>query len=690
MAAPGRLNSSTLPKGVEQPKQTVGTRTKEAPKARSKTKPKASAPNQMVGSPTASAPKVGTPKGTLGTKPVEKSATPKSSAAFRETIARAKAAHRADSGGGSRHMSQPSMLQDNFRNRQFGSADASVDVEKRIAVARVKGRLNLAALGLKKLPPEVLHMYRSTAMDINDGSWAESVDLTYLSVADNSLEDDLFPEEGASTDEESEGYVFDSLEVLDLRGNQLHTLPSALRRLQRLTNLNLSRNQLDSLEPSLSILRNLKYMDLSKNNISAIPSQIAELVNLHSLVLSENKLTALPKEVFTLPHLRELNVAKNRITGVLIPSDCAGMTSFRELDASYNALTSLSDSLAPELPNLQALDISENRLKALPDLTGLTSLVTLAVDGNQCTDLPAGLTKLASLQNANFSRNDLRQIDNQIGFMDNLSVFSIANNPVRERKLLSMNTEDLKRALRARCMPNDATEEGSLQGDNSIAEIGRRVDHQVELVRPGGVLDMSSSNLATIEHSMMQNVAEAATVKSAVFRNNRLSMIPQAVQSIGDTLTILDLSNNRMTSDTYLPYNVELPKLKTLSLAANAISTLSALLSMLLAPALSDLNVSRNRLTRLPVMRASFPALSSIEAADNKISELAFESVQGLKCLDVSANEIDYLEPNIGLLAQQGLQSFLVGANTFRVPRRDVVEKGTEAILTWLRGRIPE
>ena len=64
--------------------------------------------------------------------------------------------------------------------------------------------------------------------------------------------------------------------------------------------------------------------------------------------------------------------------------------------------------------------------------------------------------------------------------------------------------------------------------------------------------------------------------------------------------------------------------------------------------------------------------------------------MKGLHVLDVTGNELGHLEPKLGLLGAEGLRTFLVGGNTFRVPRRDVVEKGTGAVLTYLRGRIPQ
>ena len=56
--------------------------------------------------------------------------------------------------------------------------------------------------------------------------------------------------------------------------------------------------------------------------------------------------------------------------------------------------------------------------------------------------------------------------------------------------------------------------------------------------------------------------------------------------------------------------------------------------------------------------------------------------MKGLQALDVSGNAITHLQPKLGLLGSHGLRTLLVGANKFSVPRRDVIDKGTEAVLT--------
>ena len=119
-------------------------------------------------------------------------------------------------------------------------------LQARYATARTSGRLNIAAMGLKEIPVEVLQMYNLEAIGATGGAWAECVDLTRFVAADNELEmitDTIFPDVDPQemVDEDSEGNIFAGLETLDLHGNILVTLPMGLRQLRLLTSLNLVR-----------------------------------------------------------------------------------------------------------------------------------------------------------------------------------------------------------------------------------------------------------------------------------------------------------------------------------------------------------------------------------------------------------------------------------------------------------------
>lgn len=59
-----------------------------------------------------------------------------------------------------------------------------------------------------------------------------------------------------------------------------------------------------------------------------------------------------------------------------------------------------------------------------------------------------------------------------------------------------------------------------------------------------------------------------------------------------------------------------------------------------------------------------------------------------LQELDLSNNQLSNLPPQMGLMAPT-LRVLLLEGNCIRVIRRPVLEKGTAAVLEWLKDRIP-
>lgn len=589
-------------------------------------------------------------------------------------------------------------------------------------MARTDGRLNIAALGLTEFPSEVMDMYDLNTMDASGGSWYESVDVTRLIAADNeiqSLSQDIFPDKSAkdlqSEEDEGQGTLFRALETLDLHGNVLGSLPIGLRQLVHLTNLNLSKNKLTSdcfdtitqikglrelrlaenylkgpLPQGICEMKNLQVLDVHNNSISDLPDGLQDLIHLRVLNVAGNQLRSVPIESLNLLPLIELDLSRNRIGGVLFSTGMGTFRSLQTLDVSGNALASMSEDANLIMPELRSLIISENRLQALPNISTWTSLTNLAAANNALISFPDGLVSLPNLKNVDFTGNNIKKLDDNIAMMDSLSMLNIANNPLRERRFLTMNTEDLKRELRNRLLPPEpaeASQDPHIEQDIISSEV--TTHREFWPVKPGGVLDRSSTSLSTLDESDLEPLL-SISVRSLVLNHNNISSIPCSISLFGATLTTLDLSHNRMAGSSYLPTQLSLPALRDLNLASNTITSLEPINANLEAPRLEILNVSYNRLTTLPPLRDHFPALATIQASDNQISELPFESVSGLQVCNVARNDIGHLDPQLGLLdGAGGLRTLVVEGNRFRVPRREVVEGGTEKLLTWLRGRIP-
>lgn len=193
------------------------------------------------------------------TSPDQAASQRKSSSALRDQIAKAKAAKRAAAAKTQSSISPNNEdevpviptatfdfgLSDDPFNQNANQDTAKGLLRKRIDAARTDGRLNIAAMGFKEMPEEVMNMYNLESIENQGASWAESVDLTRFIAADNEFEvltDDVFPDidpRETMDDEDARGNQFGGLETLDLHGNILVELPLGLRRLELLTTLNL-------------------------------------------------------------------------------------------------------------------------------------------------------------------------------------------------------------------------------------------------------------------------------------------------------------------------------------------------------------------------------------------------------------------------------------------------------------------
>ncbi|KAF2445254.1 L domain-like protein [Karstenula rhodostoma CBS 690.94] len=651
------------------------------------------------------------------------SSKPSSSQSLRDQIAKAKAAKRAN-------VTSPPRPRTNTPPRdaiipdpvEIASFDFGLDdpfnqrpkgaslLRKRVDAARADGRLNLAAMDLSEIPEEVLNMYEYNP-EVNT-AWGEVVDLTSMIVADNNLQllpDSMFPDVDyeAAMDMEDVVPQFGGILNLDLHGNAFRELPLGLGRLPQLSKLNLSRNKLttDSLTVVFQIAT-LRELKLAENELTgALPAQIENLTSLETLDLQANRLSSLPPEIRALTHLKVLNIADNKFTS--LPSDVFTSMPVIDLNASKNSfsgtffevetvpnlqtltlannlLTSLCGSDTVLLPSMKHLDLSMNRLSNLPNMADWTSLVTLLAGENSLSTFPEGFCSLKQLRNADFTANNINKMDEQIAFMECLENLTLAANPLRERKYMTMNAEDIKHDLMSKLDPG-IVPEGDLLQDLANGEELETENNGWKLT-PSGALDLSSQNMTEVDGDALASFAESHNVKQLHLQQNSLTILPMAIAQLS-FLTVLDLSKNNMVDP--LSESLELPKLRELRLASNKLKSFHAITSMLSAPSLHHLDVSNNKIAgSLPNVRESYPGLLTLLASDNGIDEVSAESLEGLKIVSLGNNEIARLDPYIGLLAGT-LTSLEVEGNKFRVPGYAVLKKGTDAVLAWLKDKVP-
>ncbi len=148
----------------------------------------------------------------------------------------------------------------------------------------------------------------------------------------------------------------DSLEVLNLTGNQLHSLPHDLPRLHRLRIIFCSDNAFTELPEVLGDCAALQVVGFKANRITHVPAAALPAA-LRWLILTDNAIAQLPAALGQRAALQKLMLAGNR-------------------------LNSVPDSLA-DASRLEMMRLSANRLTHVPAwLTALPRLSWLALAGN--------------------------------------------------------------------------------------------------------------------------------------------------------------------------------------------------------------------------------------------------------------------------------------------------------------------
>lgn len=443
-----------------------------------------------------------------------------------------------------------------------------------------------------------------------------------------------------------------------------------------------------------------------------MPEGLGDLSRLRDLNLSENTFTSLPFNAFQRLPLTQFSAANNKLCGTLIQSNTAEFPQLRSLDISGNSIKALSSG-SLSLPSLQLLTVSANRLTHLPDVSTWVSLLTMAASDNSISALPEGFVSLPVLRTADLQGNDIRVLDDHIALMDSLDTLLISGNPLREKKFSGMSTADLKKVLKGRLEPEPEPEPvpepaltvqingfGTFAKDDDSDTGTEYLDAPSTPTLPRspsasewsinsalGILDRSYSQSYSLNPLVAAQIASENKIKTIELHHNSFTEIPTSIAFFGLTLTTLNLSHNALTSDIYMKDEIELPVLKELNLSSNTFSSLSPILRSLSAPCLEKLDVSFNRLTTLPLLRAAFPMLTVVLASNNTIREVSAQNVMGLRVLDVGSNELERLDARLGLVGT--LERLEVSGNRFRVPKYTILEKGTEAVLAWLRDRIP-
>ncbi|GMF65858.1 unnamed protein product [Phytophthora lilii] len=221
----------------------------------------------------------------------------------------------------------------------------------------------------------------------------------------------IAPEVFGNTIDTSDGTISSqgiatSLETFDLRYNRLKLLPDSFANCTKLQILLASHNDIASLPESMAGLANdFVELQLAHNQLTKGPRAISELRSLERLDLSFNRLETLDDLDFSqLPRLQVLRLSGNRLTelpmslGGVGTSDGGKPPPIRELSFAGNMLREFPPAVLLLGATLQRLEMQSNRLERLPIHFGaaLSALELVESDGNPFQSPPAEIMRLGA------------------------------------------------------------------------------------------------------------------------------------------------------------------------------------------------------------------------------------------------------------------------------------------------------
>ncbi|XP_072275565.1 leucine-rich repeat-containing protein 40 [Pyxicephalus adspersus] len=291
-----------------------------------------------------------------------------------------------------------------------------------------------------------------------------------------------------------------------------------------------------------------------------------------------------------------------------------------------------------EQTDLTKLILASNKLQALSeDIRLLPALVVLDVHDNQLQELPSAIGELVNLQKLNISHNRLKNLPEELGQLQNLKNLLLQHNQLEE-------VPDCMGQL-------NALEELDLS-NNILKNLSSHLGALTYLTR----LNLSNNKLKVLP----PEISRMKSLRQLDCTSNLLEEIPSSLTGM-DSLEQLYLRQNKLT---FLP---ELPNCKLLK----------------------ELHVGNNQISTVgPQHLMHLSSLCILELRDNKLKSLPDEItlLNGLERLDLSNNDLGSLPNALGNLPN--LKSLQLEGNPLRGIRRDILSKGTQELLKYLRGRI--
>ncbi|KAM7126974.1 PH domain leucine-rich repeat-containing protein phosphatase 1 isoform 2-T2 [Molossus nigricans] len=255
------------------------------------------------------------------------------------------------------------------------------------------------------------------------------------------------------------------LEVLDIGHNQICELPARLFCSSSLRKLLAGHNQLTRLSDRLE-RSSVEVLDVQHNQLLELPPSLLVKANsLRFLNASANKLESLPAATpaeETGSVLQELYLTNNSLTDKCVPL-LTGHPHLKILHLAYNRLQSFPASKMAKLEELEEVDISGNKLKAIPTtITNCRRMHTVIAHSN-CIEVFPEVMQLPEIKCVDLSCNELSEITLPENLPPKLQELDLTGNP-----RLALDHKTLELLNNIRCFKIDQPSAGDASGAPAV------------------------------------------------------------------------------------------------------------------------------------------------------------------------------------------------------------------------------
>jgi len=337
---------------------------------------------------------------------------------------------------------------------------------------------------------------------------------------------------------------------------------------------------------------------------------------------------------------------------------------------------------------LKEIDLSINQIKVIDSdkLKGLTALVYLNLKDNQVESIPKEIGYLKNLERIDLTNNNLTSLPAEIGLLENFKHLLIYGNPLRNirRDILNRGSDAIVKFLRLQL---DASQ---LNGDLKTPASGTNgaaldlKDLRTDLIRATKAFDFSLRKASQLPANFVELCLQCSSSTINISKNT-ISQLPENLNKLNEYANEFIYSFNNITVIPAPLYS--LTNLTRLDLRGNQLSDIHSDITKM--QFLFELVISDNKFTQIPACVYELKSLENLFANDNKIQFIDAQKIMNLKrlsTLNLQNNDISQLQPELGLCTQ--LRYLQLEGNAFRLPRPNVLAKGTNAVLDYLRGRI--